>query len=657
VRSAYYLGCLKEPHAVDHLLRALADADDAQRREIAEAISQFGLDVIYERLDELMGSDSISIKIGVCWVLGATQDPRAVRLLSFFLRDTYPEVRSAAIGSLGRVHKPEVAALLLPCLKDINKKVRASVLNALTRIGQIESGIEVIAELLEDPDTFVRNRAAIAIGTLGRDAHIAEQLISRYSRETNDTCRLYLILGIALISATRSFQFTLPFFHQSESRKSLLALLQREEQNIQQLIHTNLKLQHIDEHHNPKPAIELFLSSLQQSQDPEERATAIDALEALATPEVLPYLIDSLYSDPDVELRKKTARSLHNLAKHHPESRPQIQDALLQTTKDPVPEVCDAALCALLDIADHKASPRLYELLDSKHPTTRKQAIQLLAQIHHSDISGLLHLIQTQEQLDRQRRAIFALRDVTDPKVISFLTLTLSHTDRGMRAAAVRALQGHIAQAPTLKLLLQAINDPASEVRYWSLNTIGSYRDPKLLEHIANSQHDPDVRVRIEFIHTLLRLEPQPPSAMLLAMLDDPIETVREQVFLSFLQICSSESLQLFCKYLRLTPLTFRQKILESIQEQNATKLPKRLLYTAPTPQHRLDALKTLETLDENGDVYYDSYLQALKDPSPIVRNHATRILLRSCKPLTDELKHQIMHDPDPNIPQLLRSK
>lgn len=654
-RSAYFLGQWKDERSINGLLKALEDADDQGRRGIAEALSQFGLDQIYQRLDELMGTDSPAIKVGVCWVLGATQDSRAIRLLSFFLHDSLPQVRSAAIGSLARIPDPQVLDAIAAHAQDVNKKVRASVANAFCRIGYAGSHLQALLNFLDDPDDFVRRRASLAVGMTAPPEQIEEQLIRRYEQTRHPQEKMYMLLGIGLISSTRSFQFILPFYHRMETRHSLLELLEQEDAAVQQRFFSNLNLEHLDQAVSPEGILNHYVLELQQSQSAEKRAAAINALEVLAIPEVLPYLLDALASDPDEQIRQQAARALHYLALQQSGLQSSIQKGLLKATQDPVPDVCLAALEALEGVADQEANARLFELIDARSRSIQKSALHLLGTINRTDIHHLVALIQQSEDEDRRRRAIFALRDVEDASVIDFFQEMLRHPQRSLRAAVVRALEGHIQRPETQDMLLHALKDPASEVRYWAIHSLATYEDIQLLPQFLVMQKDPDPRVRIELLQALARIPLLPTLEPITQLLHDPIEQVRQQAYLCLLQMSRMDALQAFLHAYPKTPLAFREQFLPEVTTHRITESLQRALQTAPDPDHRLSALLVIGMLDPDYQ-HHALYVHALRDPSADVRREATRILLASSQEIPSSILQQIAQDPDPSIQKMLQT-
>lgn len=652
-RSAYHLGQIQDERSVDGLLQALEDADDKGRREIAEALSRFGLDIIYGRLDELMGSDSSAMKVGICWVVGATQDPRAVRLLSFFLQDSLPEVRCAAVGSLGRVDEPQVPGLIASCVQDVNQKVRASVANAFLRLGTAGDYLYNLAELMEDPDRFVRQRSALAVGYVAPANTLEGKLIGLYEKTMEPKESFYFLLGLGLIPSTAAFQYVLPYYHQTEARHSLLALLDQEAEDLRSRLFSNLKLENLNEDVLPEDILDKYVKELQLSQDPEKRAAAINALEVLAVPEALPYLLDSLSTDPEASIREQAARSLQYLASQLPGLQPRIQTALLQATQDPVPEVSLAALQSMEGVVDRKANPRLFELLNTRSKAIQKAAMHVLAWINQDDITELVELIQNSDDEDKQRRAVFCMRNIQAEGTLGFLESMLHSSVRSLRASAVRALEGHREHPSTLQLMRNCLKDPAGEVRFWTLHGLSEYEDMGLLPDFLSTRQDPDPRVRIEMLRAIARLEHLPTLEPIKSMLMDPIEEVRQQAFFSLLQLSTLDSLRSFQHHFPQTPPGFRENFLPLANDQQVIEFPRHALQTAPDPEHRLVALRSIVLLDPEAS--RDAvYLRCLSDPSPEIRREAAKALIQSRDQYPEEVWHQLSQDPDPEIQQML---
>ncbi len=101
--------------------------------------------------------ERISLKVRLATIIGHAKDENLRGYLNLFLQDQNPEVKKAAIGSIGRIPRPEFVPLLVEHL--IAKHVRKSVREALAEFG--EGIIDTLAPILEDENQQKRKRVEI----------------------------------------------------------------------------------------------------------------------------------------------------------------------------------------------------------------------------------------------------------------------------------------------------------------------------------------------------------------------------------------------------------------------------------------------------------------------------------------------------------------
>ncbi len=646
------LGKIKDERAIDPLLEALAEADVKGRKIITRSLAAFGLELFYPRMDYLMGLESPEVEQALCWILGDTGDEGAIRILKFFLQNKDANVRAAAIGSLGRIPHKESARAVLQCAHDVNKRVRASVANALHRIG-IEEGLEELALLLKDPDPFVRNRAALSLSWLSQQPWIADKLIERYQEESHEESKLYLLIAIGLQPSEKTFQFVLSYFHIEETRQKLLELLKQENDlSLEQRFFKNLKLEQLQRTETSEEIFTRYLKDLQESQEIERREAAIDALEILIYEDSLPYLLDCLMSDPEIRLRQKASHALGILGEKLPHLKSQIREGLLESLSDPVPSVCEASLKALHKVADHTTTNRIFDLLSSKSTRIQQATVQLLVSLNRYDASDLLDIIAGTDSPDLMKQGIHLLKKVQDPNVISFLKVILLTKEKQLRLAAIKALEGHLQNQETHETLLSLLNDRDRDIRLWSIRLIGASKDLELIQHLANSINDPYLAIRLELIKIFKQNPHEELIKPLFALLHDPIEEVRFDSFLALAQIDNIFALQHFLEQLKQTPLAFRKKIIQNLQQSDAFELQKQRFQNDPSPQIRRLALLFLVVTAENSLPFL---IEALQDPAPEVRKAALNFLLTLPAQEVQKHLHNLIYDPDPEIRKIVR--
>ena len=158
--SAWALGLISDPKAVDPLIQTLNDSDDHVRSTSAVALGDIG-------------------------------DLRAVYPLILALNDSNSDVRMYAARALGEIGDPRATDPLIAALKDEDDGVRAVAAHSLGRIGDLKA-IEPLTSLLNDTvsshadtDQHVRMNAAWALGEISNSR--TSDVLYRWSVSRNGT--------------------------------------------------------------------------------------------------------------------------------------------------------------------------------------------------------------------------------------------------------------------------------------------------------------------------------------------------------------------------------------------------------------------------------------------------------------------------------------
>ena len=190
------------------LIRLLGSRDQDLVNEAVHALGTLGSDATGPLLRALNKKDR-DVRLGIISALAEIRDPRAVASLVRMLRDQSSEVRWQAAIALGETGDSSATAALLDALRDNDKYVRYGSALSLIKIGykplsdedwawyyagtQDWEGLKntghpalpVLFNLMKDPDSEVRVRAARILGDIGdRDAGpVLLQAISDENRQ------------------------------------------------------------------------------------------------------------------------------------------------------------------------------------------------------------------------------------------------------------------------------------------------------------------------------------------------------------------------------------------------------------------------------------------------------------------------------------------
>ncbi|NLB00605.1 MAG: HEAT repeat domain-containing protein [Methanomicrobiales archaeon] len=166
-QAAGCLGDAGDPVAVDPLLPLLDDPEVGVRWKAAEALGKLGTPAV-EPLTASLRSGSVDVRWMAAVTLGDIGDPTAIPALIDALDDEDTYVRSRAALALGAIGEP-ARTEIIAALSSGSEHIRQSAVMALGRLGD-ESSIPPLIEALSDPDNEVRRQARSALGDIGKPA-------------------------------------------------------------------------------------------------------------------------------------------------------------------------------------------------------------------------------------------------------------------------------------------------------------------------------------------------------------------------------------------------------------------------------------------------------------------------------------------------------
>ena len=191
VSSAYALGSLVDnlnrATIREGLQRALQDPSSIVQRVARNSLSRL-FEIGDQLLEQLLGdltSEDVSKRAGAARSLGKLSTPRVITALVELLQlDKSPQVRFAAVTSLGEIGDPEAFFVLAQTLTDGTQSVREAARRALDRI-QLNADSEVMTAALEADSSTVRVEAVEKLGR-SQDPDVARRLVGKLSDPARD---------------------------------------------------------------------------------------------------------------------------------------------------------------------------------------------------------------------------------------------------------------------------------------------------------------------------------------------------------------------------------------------------------------------------------------------------------------------------------------
>lgn len=171
--------------AVEDLLEALEDVDDATREEAAQALAELADPGTLEALLRACADDFWSVRAHVAGGLAKIGGPKALEALIGLFNDPIMEVRNAAVAAVAQMGRPVVEPLIA-CLKDERWRIRE---HAAKACGDIRDGraLDALIFACRDRDGAVKSAAAEALGKIG-DPKAVPALVKLF-RDSSKTVR------------------------------------------------------------------------------------------------------------------------------------------------------------------------------------------------------------------------------------------------------------------------------------------------------------------------------------------------------------------------------------------------------------------------------------------------------------------------------------
>ena len=153
--AAYLLGKAKNPHAIQPLIKAMADFDKSVREQATLALSAIGKAAV-EPLAEAMKEPKWETRYRAAEALGKIADEKAVKPLIQGLKDNRDHVRYMAAKGLRELGDSDAVEPLIILLKDENYYVRMMAIRALGAMNGKKATDALTAALENEKDEKVR---------------------------------------------------------------------------------------------------------------------------------------------------------------------------------------------------------------------------------------------------------------------------------------------------------------------------------------------------------------------------------------------------------------------------------------------------------------------------------------------------------------------
>lgn len=272
----------------------------------------------------------------------------------------------------------------------------------------------------------------------------------------------------------------------------------------------NLLLSHLDDPDLPKKVLLQILVArksrlnlrkvigLLETGDRHKRTIAFHLIHALATPDVVPYLLQYV-DDPDFNTRLQTIRTLSQF------KTDSVRNVLIKSLTDSSKYIRQAALEGIGNLQMDVSASILTPLLRDSDMTVQTKAIEALVRLRDpSTVSYLIEVLNDDSEYVR-RAAVEVLNEVADPRAIKNLLNAMRDTDWWVRVRAADAL-GSIGGPRVVEAVVGLLQDKDEFMRRTAIEILNSVKDERAYFYLVQALSDEDWWVRERAVDALGQL-------------------------------------------------------------------------------------------------------------------------------------------------------
>ncbi|MFA5253037.1 MAG: HEAT repeat domain-containing protein [Methanoregula sp.] len=556
---------------------SLADADEITKLNAVTLLEQLGQPAVTD-LTGLFHEGRYEVKIAALRALGRIKSVQALPVLLPLLTDTDPDIRRAAIESLGDMRDPSTIPSLIRCFLDQSTAVSSEAIQALSGMGsfalrpvleatddrepQIRSAaLETLGKFpgpvilnplvkgLTDPDAHVRRISAKVMGSLAKrpDSPVLD-VLTKIQMEGDIRTRLFSMDVLAFTDDVRALDLLNFLTHDENEQISKKAqeLISRKENEAWQ--------------DSPKqettgiPAKEDITRCIRDlgNENQEVCKNAANMLRGFGDAAVIPLLtayprlepavqqvivrifkalgrgiideLERVLENDDVSIRKSAALILWK----NPDPRSvQILGHALYAASDPATRQAIAESLGYL--GDSRGAKALVDVLGDPSREVNLAAIRSLGMLGDElAIRPLIRQLNTGDE-DIVLAAIEGLREIGEPARAELVNL-LCKGDHRRKAIAANILEdlGCVPQdpveraffligqerwydfedigEPALGPLIETLGDTNVHIRLGAVNAIAKVGGTRAIRSLIGALNDPSLIVRLRAAHSLVNI-------------------------------------------------------------------------------------------------------------------------------------------------------
>ncbi|HYF40035.1 MAG TPA: HEAT repeat domain-containing protein, partial [Gemmatimonadales bacterium] len=616
--AALALGRLGDRSVVPGIVASFDRAPADLRPALLQAVTRLDLAVIGELLTSLIEHDDPASRLALAEILGHAGSPQGWEHLNRLSQDNDPEVRAAAIRSLGGSARlqapapPGLVEILGQGLSDPAETVRARSVEVSGRLC-LEEHWRIILTLLEkDSSALVRERSALVIGLIRGPGGEAALTATCYRPEPPEV-RAAAALAAGVYDRSSMVALILDMPDEGTVREVLRERIRRDP--WYRLLSRTLprasaaELQALAAE-NPAEAQTSLAAGLRSVLEASERVRLVSGLSSFKGEESRGALLQLLRSDPSPEVRAAALAAVAELLD---------PDELLafgsRALRDPDILVRRTAIQLFGRVPPERAFPRLVQALQEREDSAVLAAAGGLAQAHFSSFRNAI--LSPQLYTDRGAMVARISRYIHHPDLATLLSALARHPDPEVREAVAEVWR-HRPDATEAAALDSLTADPVPAVRRVAAGSAVAAERYDLLDRMTQ---DPEVEVRREVAVLLGLAAPVGPAGLVVLehLESDPEMPVRAAAHVARL---------LQGQAVPLPPGLDPRVAAQAVREGADLGALRSVARNAPTDERRLSAALALAMIQD--DVAREV---ARSDPAPTVRHRVGGALELSLRP------------------------
>ena len=237
------------------------------------------------------------------------------------------------------------------------------------------------------------------------------------------------------------------------------------------------------------------LTSLLDTHDKNKRNLAFHLLQAVATPEVIPFMLKYV-DDADVSVRIQTIKILSQFKNES------VRSTLLRALSDSNKLVRLNALDGIYQQNLEISAAHICPLLRDSDMKVQAKAIETLVKIQDPNTVGYLIEVLNDESEYVRRAAVEVLNEVADPRAIKNLLGAMRDSDWWVRVRAADAL-GSIGGPRVVEAVISLLSDKDEFLRRTAIEILNSVKDERAYFYLVQALDDDDWWVRERAIDAL----------------------------------------------------------------------------------------------------------------------------------------------------------